>query len=66
MNNITNILLAALALILPACAHNPPMKQGNVEAYDYTVFYVGFDDRKPPVCQAKRVRLVAGKVRLEC
>ena len=35
-------LLAALAVAtLTACAQNPPMKQGNVSAYDYTVFYVG-------------------------
>ena len=58
--------LITLAALLTACAPNPPMKQGNVVAYDYTVFYVGLPGRDPAVCLTKRARLVGGKVRFEC
>ena len=58
--------LLTLTALLAACAPNPPMKQGNVSAYDYTVFYVGLPERDPAVCLTKRARIVGGVVRFEC
>lgn len=54
------------ALLVVGCAANPPMKQGNVVSYEYSVFYVGFPDRDMSVCQTKRARIVGGVVRFEC
>ena len=52
------------ALLMVGCAANPPMKQGNAEVYEYSVFYIGFGERSS--CVTKRARLVNGVVRLEC
>ena len=60
------IAIILSALLLVGCAQNPPMKQGNVVSYEYSVFYIGLPDRDVSVCQTKRARVVNGVVRLEC